>query len=779
MGISECKTLIATAQQLARQRELQWDTPIDEEGNIFKEHRWNLNALIGTPPPPLIWLGTTRIPANAEKSLREMCLQRDVPCPQRLFLDEHWLDFYKAIIINELLIKKNTLSHVNSNIAKIIRIIGVVNQAHQPWEINADDVRHSYNVALGVGSSGKIAANFEMVVRLVFDGMQIADTRPLAQYCLPYRDRQNAQNKVDERRIHERTFRQTVGVRTKLSERNLSKSLPDKRAFWELVEIIFTELPKTFADFIRFRILQLCIITGLRIGEVVSLPADCLRWRSYATKDGQPAEKEHGISQSLTLKYFAEKTLTQHHKSSVILTENIQHVPPLYADVVEDLVQSTLAATSVMRSNLEQQIERNSLFPDLDQSALIPAYEAYARVTGNIAVSSQPVSQELIALYRAHYQESALRDIYREQEDNIAARGIDVTPQISSLHTRWREQVDAFDCNGVKFEGNVSWSNAYFKVSQIEAFLRKHRRDKMPDWIPGTLHNGSPIYPYQHLFLMPIRALGEGRNAGITDLLHYYAIGKSSAYDIMLMLDGKRKDSIFARYRPNIAEDLAIKTHSFRHLQNTELMRLGVADTVISKRFRKDVRHSASYDHRSLFEELQHIEIEDELVNGLSERSQNLFKMIKEKKIAGPIVSEFYKLQDTVGLDDAIAYLQTEADGFHVTPYGVCLNAFTVDTCPNHLECFNNCKHLARTKVKSEEDNLRKLKKRLSSWIDQIERQPIDARSLGWENQLKHAQTRLDAVNRALDTKPGEKVSPNGDDRYDGGSPASATILDV
>ncbi|WP_229490829.1 hypothetical protein [Pseudoduganella namucuonensis] len=41
--------------------------------------------------------------------------------------------------------------------------------------------------------------------------------------------------------------------------------------------------------------------------------------------------------------------------------------------------------------------------------------------------------------------------------------------------------------------------------------------------------------------------------------------------------------------------------------------------------------------------------------------------------------------------------LHFEADGFHASPYGHCLNSFTVDPCPKHLECFANCRHLSAT----------------------------------------------------------------------------------
>jgi hypothetical protein len=53
--------------------------------------------------------------------------------------------------------------------------------------------------------------------------------------------------------------------------------------------------------------------------------------------------------------------------------------------------------------------------------------------------------------------------------------------------------------------------------------------------------------------------------------------------------------------------------------------------------------------------------------------------MIKAGKAKGPIVEAFFKIQREKGDDAAFDYLKVEADGFHSTPYGHCLNSFTVD----------------------------------------------------------------------------------------------------
>lgn len=59
--------------------------------------------------------------------------------------------------------------------------------------------------------------------------------------------------------------------------------------------------------------------------------------------------------------------------------------------------------------------------------------------------------------------------------------------------------------------------------------------------------------------------------------------------------------------------------------------------------------------------------------------------MIRADRVAGPVVHEFRKIQQEFGDEAAFDYLDAEADGLHVTPYGFCINSFTVDPCPKHI----------------------------------------------------------------------------------------------
>jgi hypothetical protein len=385
----------------------------------------------------------------------------------------------------------------------------------------------------------------------------------------------------------------------------------------------------------------------------------------------------------------------------------------------------------------------------------------YVRMTGNAIFTDLDLPPELGRAYRESYDPSLLTDI----------RNMQVERKQRGLSTFWtnslQRHIPVRTSSGVPLDGRIDWQSAYIRVGDVEQHIRDNRATKLSDTSPTTTTDGTLLYPHDLMFIVPVRNLIEGRNDGILDTTLYSAVGRLDVEDLKTILGGYGGATcIFARY--GLTEDdrsLRMKTHAVRHLQNTELFRLGVADTIITKKFnRRSVQQSYVYDHRSLQEDIVDIDTPPEAEDALGDKALQVYKMIAANKVRGPIVDEFRRVQKEYGDEAAFDYLNAEADGLHVTPYGLCMNSFTSDPCPKHLECFNGCLHLARTDVAEEHVHLERMRDRFAKIIVQLEAVPEGRRYAGWANQLTHARIRYENIGKILVTEPGGHPFPDGKD---------------
>lgn len=762
------KSFIETARMLATKHGLSWDLAFAEDGKVDKAKRWNLTLLSGLAPPPNIWLSNLGYDAKGLAALNEIRAKDGLDPIAHVAMSTAWCDLYKAVVLNELLVKRNKPAHAVNNVGRYIRILATCAGSIPPWGLTPDIVERGYNVALRIGESGKLAANLSMVVGNVIDGLHLADHSPLKGFCVPYpsSDAKAADRKVQGLLKDNKTYRRTDRVRTELAQRKGSTKLPDEKAFWELVRIIFTEQPKTFSDAIRFAQVKLAIATGFRIGENTMLPADWERWREYVDSNNRPAGESGGISRSLMIRHFAEKQAADKGSDKIVLYEAGQHVPAMFNEMVLETLGKVARITEPLRTRLREQIKTKRLLPEFKLTDLVPVWDLYGYVAGSAKFIEAPLPEDLLISYRSEFEPEVLDQIRKWQIERLHTAGMS-----RAVKGYWRDLslkgLTIRQSNGDPVARFFDWSQAYLRVGEVEDIIRTSMPTKMPDWDAFTLADGQKLHASELLFLMPIRALIETRNSGIVDTNRYFAVGRVATSDLQLHLGGSKDNNIFKRYGET-EEDKHHKlvTHSLRHLQNAELFRLGVADTIITKRFnRRSVAQSYAYDHRSLAEDLAHIDLPTSAAT-MGPRAQEALRMINAKRVSGPIVDEFLRVQSELGDDAAFNYLDAEADGLHVTPYGFCLNSFTVDPCPKHLECFNGCRHLTRSTVPEEQQNLEHLRDRMARVISKIEATPEAARTIGWQNQLSHARTRLANIEAALDAVPGEAVFPDGKDLY-------------
>ncbi|OAI14666.1 hypothetical protein A1359_10240 [Methylomonas lenta] len=159
---------------------------------------------------------------------------------------------------------------------------------------------------------------------------------------------------------------------------------------------------------------------------------------------------------------------------------------------------------------------------------------------------------------------------------------------------------------------------------------------------------------------------------------------------------------------------------------------------------------------------LSAIELPIDVEAELGEKSATVAKLIKLGKASGPIVDNFKKIQSNQGDQAAFEFLRIEADGFHATPYGHCINSFTVDPCPKNLECFAGCRHLTATNLPEHIKNLKVLENKYEIALSDLAARPNE--TMGYNNQILHATIRLDNIRKLLKTPTGEHVFPDGAD---------------
>src|SRR5690606_21009446 len=200
-----------------------------------------------------------------------------------------WSEFTQAALVHVLLVERNKVSQALA-VYRAIRTLSLCAGETEPWRITAADAKLAYNVALRTGGSGKLALNVRMSIRKLFDTERLSDRAPLTHFAEPYPDTisQAAEETVRHQKRRESSNHNVHNRRSRLADRKSAERLPERRAFWELIRIVFTETPRTFTDRIRFGALMLQIALALRIGENMLIPENWCRRRDYFDASGRP-----------------------------------------------------------------------------------------------------------------------------------------------------------------------------------------------------------------------------------------------------------------------------------------------------------------------------------------------------------------------------------------------------------------------------------------------------------------------------------------------------------
>jgi hypothetical protein len=740
------------ARELAEGRGLSWCLRHDSDGAIHPDDRWDLSALAGILKKPHYRLTSFSTFEPAREAVRDLG-GFEPPA----VMSEPWIELYKAVLAHDQFSKRNQPQNFVTNVAPAFRILAMCAKHKPPEAIGAQEVQLAFNVALMASGSAKRASTLKALVLQWFDGLRLAEIRPLATFCAPYSGSsyENQMDKLRRQQERQSDAGRPKQLRSELNQRRDEERLPDETAFWELVRIAFTEKPQTFSDAIRLHQFRILILTGMRVGEIATLPMDTLR-RAEHLLAGEARN-------TFSLRHFAEKQTDDHGRHGIQLIEAFQPVPQIFQDALQESISEVLRLTAPLREIIKAQRRSGRLLPDLPSTALVPWHQVYVRLSGMVQFTNDPAPPALIHKYRANHDINAWTEIRAHQE--IAARRGGAWKPVKEYFQRANDALGrpiTRDARG-EIRTMERAQHYYVLVSDAEDYAREHLTTKLPNMRMAE-GAGGWVGAEDLLFLVPGRALAEEKTGAIVDVERYFSVKEITTQDIMRQLQGK----IFTKYpNPELGENtpLGLNPHSLRHLQNTELFKHDLADTVITKRFnRRSVVQSYHYDHRTLNEHLQAISLPPTATISLEPKARRAYELIAHKRIKGPVVERFEAIRGTEGDDAAFEFLNGEAGALHVTPYGLCLNSFAVEPCRKHLECFNNCSHLVRSDDPREVENLTRLQGRFSAYIDRIKATPSPAPH--YSRQLEHAEVRLAAIDAALRLTPGTPVSPDGVSRH-------------
>lgn len=757
-------SFVKSGMAMAESRGMVWDFSLDEAG--VSTSGWNLTKITGSRPPTryLRDLGQDAKTLELMNASRE---ERGHPPLAKSALSESWQDLIKAATCDHLLFKRNTTGSVTQNIIRPLKVLATFAGSLEPWQLTPDTAREAISVAKKLQDCGKLADLVTGIIKTVIDTNHLAENCPLYPALSSTRLPCNTNRKSREAKSKDE-------LRHSLEQRKRAERLPAKRAFWELIRIIFTENPRTFVDAIRFSSLKTMVFSGLRAGEATGLPADWARFREYYDPKGRPAGWSGGYSKALLLRHFAEKQQPK-HGDSAILIERTQYVPKIFAELLTETLNDTVRMTQPLRDTLKRQVETGRILPQYGKSDLVPVAELYTKITGNPfwLNMEKDEADEFVARYHQGYKPQVLKELARHQNERFRDEPgrLDMamymyfnrlvnncSPKYGLLklrHSSGQEYVHE----------RKTWREVFLRVGELEDYLAASAPTKLSDCSSLKLGPGE-FQAWEFLHLTPKRALSEERNGGICDVTEYCSVSIPDNVLLTSALGGVKGEgeSLFMRYGQTVEDRaLTLESHMLRHLLTNELFRLGLADTIISKHLdRRDVATSYEYDNRTLVEHLESMDLPAETEAALGENSATVAKLILAGRALGPVAATFKRIQREKGDEAAFEYLRAEADGFHATPYGHCVNSFTVEPCPKNLECFAGCCHLNATNLPENRRNLMSLEKKYEAALSDVQARPPG--TIGRKNQLQHAIIRLESVRKLLSTPDGEQVFPGGPD---------------
>ncbi len=285
---------IAANKKLSEEKGISWDIQLDDRGIALDGQEWDLKKIIGDGRPEKKVLRNFSCLHPKEEDGESQGGKR-----KRQYdgiISTEWQDFIKACTLKYLVDEKKSLSFVASAHVALRFFATVTNK--EPWQVDVDDVMLTCKLRDVRQPSGGISINLRAVLTFLVDELHLAAACPLMGIyasAVKYGPKENKVKPGGD------------PVEESLQRRKAEEKLPERRAFWEIVRLVFTETPRTLSDALRFAIVKIFLMCGFREEEGTLLPFNWKRVQTYLDEKGNPAGMSGGISEALLIRHFALK----------------------------------------------------------------------------------------------------------------------------------------------------------------------------------------------------------------------------------------------------------------------------------------------------------------------------------------------------------------------------------------------------------------------------------------------------------------------------------------
>lgn len=425
--------------------------------------------------------------------------------------------------------------------------------------------------------------------------------------------------------------------------------------YWDLTEGPERHRVSEF-DLMILSIIVITMMTGNRIGEILSLPLDCERWQRIRRLTKGIAPIGPGLRAKAMvqgdeelvygLRYWPEKTGETEPR--------IKWVSPTAAPIVEACIGRLRVLGREARARaavLESSPDRVPLSAELEAKEWLTLQEIMGML-GNTAHSLPEWLRKRLAPKPGSYGGMLPNGRGRSAEYSRAA----FAEALQEMRERETEPWTMQFTDGTRQDLSASLC-VVFQEAPLRWMMKPRR-----------------LLVRKITQAMVNRALG----------------GKTSE-------TGK---SLFDLYGKEGAAPSSLRTHGFRRWLTSVAFEGGAPVEDLTRIFGR--RHPKD-THAYLYDMAAEAKAAGRLPSTETDLGGELADGIRSGRYFGPVAITYWEMVARGDPEAADAYLRRQIQSGHVTPWGFCKRDLRVEPCEKHLACFNACEHYLATRRNAQE----------------------------------------------------------------------------